>query len=175
MIQLASVVGINMKKLHLIRHAKSSWADASLADIQRPLNARGLKSCGIMAPHLIEAGCGFEHLFCSPARRAQATIEQLCQHLPDREMSWQLDDALYTFDSRDLLAWCRDLDEAMSEVVIVGHNPAITDLCNELSDRYIENLPTCGYAQLGYHRGLWRDLSAGTTELLSVLTPKMFR
>ncbi|MGB7251195.1 MAG: histidine phosphatase family protein [Phormidesmis sp.] len=163
-----------MKKLHLIRHAKSSWADDSLADIDRPLNPRGVKSCRVMAAQIVKAGCGFEHVFCSPAVRAQSTIEQISQNLPDREIVWQLDDALYTFDAQDLLRWCRGLDNALSEVVVVGHNNAMTDFCNEVGDRPIENLPTCGYVQLAFGRGAWQDLSTGSAERLSFLKPKMF-
>lgn len=66
-----------MKRLHLIRHAKSSWSSGSLADIDRPLNQRGLKSCVLMAPQIVKAGCSFEHVFCSPAVRAQSTLENL--------------------------------------------------------------------------------------------------
>lgn len=164
-----------MKKLHLIRHAKSSWTDSSLADIARPLNKRGLKSCRIMAQQIVKAGCRFEQVFCSPAVRAQSTIEQISQHLREREVKWQVDDVLYTFDSKVLLAWCRGLDNSMSEVVIIGHNPAMTDFCNEVGDRKVENLPTCGYAQLGLNRSSWQDLSVSSAQLLIFLKPKMFK
>lgn len=171
-----------MKKLHLIRHAKSGWASSALADIDRPLNSRGLEACRIMAAQMVRAGCPFDPVFCSPALRAQSTIEQIAQHLPDRDISWQTDNALYTFDAQDLLSWCCNLDDSRSESVIVGHNDAITDLCNWLGDtpqewpchRFIENVPTCGYVQLAFEQTSWRDLSAGSGKLLSFLKPKMF-
>lgn len=72
-----------MKKLHLIRHAKSSWSNGALADIDRPLNQRGLRSCALMAEQIAKAGCSFEHIFCSPAVRAQSTIENLTQALSE--------------------------------------------------------------------------------------------
>jgi phosphohistidine phosphatase len=58
-----------MKKLHFIRHAKSSWKDSSLHDIDRPLNNHGLKSCPIMATQIEKSGCNFDHVFCSTAVR----------------------------------------------------------------------------------------------------------
>ncbi|MEM9089454.1 MAG: histidine phosphatase family protein [Cyanobacteria bacterium P01_F01_bin.53] len=163
-----------MKKLHLIRHAKSSWSDGSLADIERPLNKRGLKSCEVMAEQIVKAGCAFEHVFCSPALRAQSTIENLCAQLTTKEISWQIDQALYTFEVRDLLAWCQSLDDSLTEVVVVGHNSALTDLINMVGDQPLENLPTCGYVQLALGDRTWKDLSTGSTELLSFLKPKMF-
>jgi len=163
-----------MKKLHLIRHAKSSWANEALADIDRPLNSRGSEACRTMAPQMVQAGCPFEPVFCSPARRAQSTIEQLAQHLLDREISWQTDDELYTFDANALLKWCRNLDDSLLEAVVVGHNAAMTDLCNQIGDRFIKNVPTCGYVQLVFAQNSWQDLSAGSGKLLSFLKPKMF-
>ena len=167
-----------MKKLHLIRHAKSSWADTALADIDRPLNKRGLKSCKVMATKIVEAGCGFDHVFCSPAVRARSTIEQLSAALPTTEIDWQIDEALYTFDVWDLRNWCYAIDEALLEVVIVGHNSALTDLINTFGNTPIQNLPTCGYAQLVFgHESediAWRSLSARSATLASFLKPKMF-
>jgi len=139
-----------MKKIHLIRHAKSSWTDISLADIERPLNQRGIESCRIMAGEILNAGCNFENIFCSVATRAQSTIETISKHLPHKNITWQLEPNLYTFSCGDLLTWCQELDDSLQEIVIVGHNPAMTDLCNQISDGHIDNLPTCGYLQLAY-------------------------
>ena len=77
-----------MKKNHIIRHAKSSWADSTLEDIERPLNKRGLKSCRIMARKIAKTGCLFNNVFCSPAVRAQSTIENISKHLKDLDIRW---------------------------------------------------------------------------------------
>ena len=164
-----------MKKLHLIRHAKSSWDDASLEDIERPLNQRGIESCRIMAPEISKRNCSFEHVYCSKATRARQTIEGLAQNLSDLKIDWQVVDDLYSFYSGDLLTWCRALDESLSDVVLIGHNPAITDFCNELSGSDIDNVPTCGYIQLAIDDIEWRELSAGCAELLHFIYPKMFK
>ncbi|KPQ34219.1 MAG: phosphohistidine phosphatase SixA [Phormidesmis priestleyi Ana] len=163
-----------MKKLHLIRHAKSSWADSAIADIDRPLNQRGLAACKIMAPQIVKAGCRFEAVFCSPALRAQSTIEQINQALSPQNITWQVDPDLYTFEAQALLRWCHRLNDDLSEVVIVGHNNALTDLINQLGDQPIENLPTCGYAQLAFSGSTWQSLKANSGELVSFLKPKMF-
>ncbi len=162
-----------MKKIHLIRHAKSSWEDSSLADRHRPLNERGMDACHFMASHIAEAGCDFTHVFCSPAVRAQSTIALIDEHLSNKAIQWQIDDALYTFDSANLHRWCRTLDESMSEVVIVGHNPAFTDFCNEVSNSDIRNIPTCGYVQLQTNKECtWRSISEASFELTTFLKPK---
>ncbi|XOF34763.1 MAG: SixA phosphatase family protein [Candidatus Electrothrix sp. YB6] len=161
-----------MKKIHLIRHAKSSWKDVSLADIDRPLNKRGRKTCRFMAQHIAAVGCCFEHVFCSPAVRAQATIERISRCL-NAEIQWQTAEQLYTFDSRVLFDWCRALDESITKPLIIGHNPAVTDFCNALSNSAVKNVPTCGYVQLAIRKGCrWRDLAEGAAELVVFLRPK---
>ena len=165
-----------MKKIHIIRHAKSSWGDVTLSDIDRPLNERGKRDAPIMARVVSEAGCSFEHVFCSPAVRAQSTIELISEALPKSEIEWRVDGALYTFDSPDLLEWFRLLDNALDEITMVGHNPAVTDTCNHLSGDMIANVPTCGYVQLVARQECrWEDIHAGAFELATFLRPKDFR
>ena len=162
-----------MKKIHLIRHAKSSWKDASLADIDRPLNKRGIRTCHFMAQHILEAGCRFDQVFCSPAARAQLTIELISSSLEGVDIQWQTEEQLYTFDSDTVLDWCRTLDESIAELVIIGHNPALTDFCNELSNSNLKNIPTCGYVQMSIGKNIrWRKLAEGDAELMVFLRPK---
>ncbi len=162
-----------MKKIHLLRHAKSSWGNASLADIDRPLNARGMNTAAFMAPHLLEAGCALDHVFCSPAVRAQATISLISKHLPTIDLTWVTDQDLYTFDSNKLLQWFQNLDESIDELLIIGHNPAFTNLCNLLSHHQIQNIPTCGYVQLtATQTGTWQAISETPFELTTFIRPK---
>lgn len=163
-----------MKKIHLLRHAKSSWGDASLADIDRPLNKRGVNTAAFMAPHLVKAACSFEHVFCSPAARAQSTIHLISQHLPDIDFTWVTAKELYTFDHQTLLEWFKNLDNSIDELLVIGHNPAFTQLCNQLSHSDIQNIPTCGYVQLNArHECTWQTMSETPFELSVFLRPKI--
>jgi phosphohistidine phosphatase len=164
-----------VKKIHLIRHAKSSWDDPSLNDIERPLNPKGIKSCGVMASHILDAGCQFTSIFCSPAVRAQSSIELISQSIPEISIQWQTEQDLYCFDSGSLYDWCRVQDDSLSELVIVGHNPALTDFCNELSSSDLKNIPTCGYVQLtALSKSSWQEISETGFELTSFIKPKAF-
>ncbi len=162
-----------MKKIHLLRHAKSSWEDALLADIDRPLHERGRKTCGFMARHIADAGCCFAQIFCSPAVRAQETIGLLSSALPEAALEWQTAEQLYTFESAAIWDWCRSLSESIREPLLVGHNPALTDFCNQLSGSAVKNIPTCGYAQLAVTKECpWAVLAEGAAELALLLRPK---
>lgn len=164
-----------MKTLHLIRHAKSSWGNASLADVERPLNKRGEEACQLMAEHIRNAGCNFSHVYCSMAKRARLTLEGLSQALPGMAIEWTVEESLYTFSHQSLLAWCLDLPDNLDEVVLVGHNPALTRFCNEMGDRLVDNLPTCGYAQLRFPIHSWEHLTPGGGKTVTLLTPGMLR
>jgi phosphohistidine phosphatase len=162
-----------MKKIHLLRHAKSDWGDASLEDINRPLNTRGIRTAKLMASKLVEAGCPFVNVFCSPAVRAQSTITLINEQLADTNIDWKTDDALYTFDSSELFLWFQSLDESISECLIVGHNPAFTNFASKISDCDIGNIPTCGYIQLTASRDCrWSDITDTPFTLTTFLKPK---
>ncbi len=160
-----------MKTLHLIRHAKAYSGDSSSSDIDRPLNDQGKRACATMAQRIVDAGCDFNHVFCSTANRAQQTIAWINQALEDKNIEWSLDDQLYTFDSQEILRWCRKLGDSLNDVVIVGHNPAMTEFCNYVGDRYIENMPTCGYAKLEIASESWNDLEEDAAKLVTFLAP----
>ena len=163
------------KKLHLIRHAKSSWDNPDLTDFQRPLNQRGRKNCKVMAEPIIKAGCSFENVFCSPAKRAEETIEQIASCLHQNSITWQKDEDLYTFSFNKLLSWCKNLDDNLSDVVVIGHNPALTQFCNVIALANLTNLPTCAYACINFDGGVsWRDLTEGIGTLEVLLTPKEY-
>ncbi len=161
-----------MKTIHLIRHAKSSWDHPDLPDAERPLNKRGQRACKAMAHAIRDAGCPFRHVYCSIAKRTQETIERIAASLPGMGITWNLEEDLYTFDWREQLRFIHQLDDSLSEVVLVGHNPATTDFSNIMGDQSIHNVPTCGYVQLAFDTDYWIDVAPTSGKLVTFLTPK---
>lgn len=165
-----------MKTLHLIRHAKSSWTDETLADIDRPLAPRGIRACAVMAPEIEKTGCDFSNIFTSPAARARETIERIAATLKGSAFTWTVAEKLYTFSAHDLLDFCRnDLPATINQAVIVGHNPAFHDFCNQMGDTTIGKLPTCAYARLELDADSWDFIGPGRMRLTEFLTPKMLK
>lgn len=163
-----------MKTIHLLRHAKSSWADPELPDIDRPLKTRGKHAALLMIEPIWKAGCRFDHVFCSPAKRARSTIRRMSKALKGDGIHWTVDVLLYTFEGDELLEWFQQLDDALDDVMVVGHNPAITELANRLGDEAIDNVPTCGYVQLVADIPSWQQLQDGRAHTEAFLYPKMF-
>jgi len=162
-----------MKILHLLRHAKSSWDNNSLADWERPLAARGERACEIMAEPIVEAGARFNAVFCSTAVRAESTIAGIADALQSNTIRWKLDRSLYTFSGSVLLRYCQMLNDQFEQVMLVGHNPAMTDLVNRLGDQVIDNVPTCGYVQLQLDCTSWKQVDQCSGKTTVFLTPKM--
>lgn len=164
-----------MKTIHLIRHAKSSWEDSRLCDVNRPLAQRGINDCKIMGKHLLDAGWNPVNVFCSKAQRAQLTIKGIAAAIKHRDISWTVDDALYTFSYPNLLDWIENLDDGINEVTMVGHNPAFTDFVNKVSDDYLSNIPTCAYVQLKADTINWSKIFIQQIKLAQFIKPKTFK
>lgn len=164
-----------MKTIHLIRHAKSSWDDPRLSDDQRPLSSRGRKDCRLMAPALAELGWRGQHVKCSRATRARQTIAGISDAFPGGELDWQIDAQLYTFSSSEVIRWLRALEDDFDEVTLVGHNPALTDVIDQLAETSFHHLPTCAYVRLDAAVPLWSSLSTGCAQLRHFLKPKMLK
>ena len=149
-----------MKRLCLLRHAKSCWRDADLDDAERPLNKRGRRDAPQMGAAL---GRRMEPLqfHCSPAQRARLTFAGLCDGWPElRPEHAVVDSALYTFAVGDLLAWLCRLPEPLPAVAIIGHNPALTDLVNAMAGAgTLANLPTAGWIELSLPINSWAELA----------------
>src|ERR671923_1158092 len=119
-----------MKRLFLLRHAKSSWKDEGLADRDRPLAGRGRRAAKVMARHLQEEKISPALVLCSPARRTRETLEAVS---PSGEV--RIEDELYGASEAELLERLRRVPEAIESVMLIGHNPAIEELALGLASR----------------------------------------
>ncbi len=161
-----------MKRLYLVRHAKSSWKNNRLADIDRPLNGRGKRNLPLMAGRLRDNGAGPSLIISSPAKRARKTAKGLARGLgyPKKRISTIA--SLYGAGVTTLLDVVTGLEDNLDEVILVGHNPGITDLACLLSGRAIANVPTCGIVALDFVVDSWRQASPATAEFLFFDYPK---
>lgn len=158
-----------MKKLLLIRHAKSSWADDELDDHERPLNARGERDSFTMARYLADADEGLDVIFTSTAARALDFAHVISEFT---DVSLVPDLSFYTFDEDELMEIIRSLPDNASRVAVVAHNPAIHRVVERLSESELEKMPTAAVASFECHVDEWRDVSESNCELIYLETPK---
>ena len=162
----------NNRVLTLIRHAKSSWDDASVSDFDRPLNERGQRDAPEMARRLAERHEYPDHFLASSARRARETALVLAQGVGFPEADIHFERNLYLADTARLLSTIQRLPDRKREVWLVGHNPDLTDLANLLAGPHTDNLPTCAVFRMAFDIGTWREVVEGTGRLLVYDTPK---
>jgi len=160
------------KTLILVRHAKSSWKDTTLNDIKRPLNKRGNKDAPKMGKHMAEHKILPEVIFSSPGLRALTTARLISLKIDIKPTDIIINEKIYTFDSEDLLNVIKALKDKYEKVMIVAHNPAITDLVNYLSGSKIDNVPTCGVSVLKFPINSWKKVSKNKAKLDSFDYPK---
>ncbi len=160
-----------MKLLTLIRHAKSSWADASLEDFDRPLNPRGLRNAPEMARRLAARFDPPQRILSSPARRALHTAQIIAEHLqiPDRI---DQDPRLYEAAPAEILAALQDTPTHVEHQFLVGHNPGITAVAEQLTGEGLEDLPTCALAHIQLELDDWSAAAWGCGTLVWIDFPK---
>jgi phosphohistidine phosphatase len=160
------------KILYLVRHAKSSWDDPSLADKDRPLSPRGLSSAPDMGKRLASQGHKPDLVISSPAKRALTTARKIARETGYKESGIITDDHLYFSGTRSMVDLLEQLDDKYGNVMIVGHNPAMSSLLNILCDSTVENMPTCAIAVVSFDMDSWSELTMSDGELLAYDYPK---
>jgi phosphohistidine phosphatase len=171
-----------MRQLLLLRHAKSSWDDASMPDRDRPLNARGRSSAAVMRQAMRELGLIPDVVLVSTARRTQETLEAL-EPWDDAPLIEPMD-SLYLANPIQLIAALHGVPETVRSVLLIGHNPGLHDLAvslagprtmasgTEAARALAAGFPTGALAEFVV-AGSWWDLREGGGRLVRFLTPKM--
>jgi phosphohistidine phosphatase len=95
-----------MKRLYILRHAKSSWDDPTLADADRPLAPRGRRAAEVMAEHLRRNRIAPQLVLCSPSKRTRQTLARIAPSL-GKAARVQIEPELYAASAAALLEMLR--------------------------------------------------------------------
>lgn len=165
-----------MKQLTIIRHAKSSWDDMSLADHERPLNRRGKRDAPFMAQLMASKGWRPDLLISSPAVRAHTTATFFAESLGVIPESIQLEERIYEASLMSLRFLVQSFDDQYDHVAIFGHNPGFGMLANTFyKDNYISNLPTCGIVEVVGEVESWANFTEKTALAKAYHFPKQYQ
>ena len=156
-----------MKTLTLLRHAKSSWSNPGLGDHERPLNPRGEREAPEMARRINEAGIRPSLIVSSPATRAWNTAKFLAKEISYPNEFLQRDNKLYGAGLDTLIRYLASQDSGFNSILMVGHNPGLTEFANYLVPDVTNNLPTAGVLSVQIDSDDWdlRDAKSITLEL----------
>ncbi len=161
-----------MKQLILFRHAKSSWEDG-VGDVDRELAGRGERDAPRMGKRLKARHARPDLIVASHAARARRTAELVAQALGTKQKEIRTEPALYLASPDDILGVVAALDDSLSCVLLVGHNPGLTELANRLlPDLALDNLPTSGVVAIDLSTTTWRDAATAGAKLAYYDYPK---
>jgi len=162
-----------MKTLFLLRHAKSSWKDDNLDDIDRPLKKRGLGDAQMIGKVIRQKEISFDQIVSSPAERAKQTT-QLVAMSAGSQAEIKYDERIYEAGMRRLLTLISKLDNAANTVLLVGHNPGFEELLKTLTGE-AHSMPTAALAGIEFELDDWSQVKARTGKLTLLLTPRELR
>jgi len=164
-----------MKRLTIIRHAKSDWADPSLRDHDRPLNARGQGAAPAVGEALASRGCRPDLIISSTAVRAATTARMIAEKIGYAGESIREDGELYHASVSDLQQAVASIDDTagIGHAMLFGHNPGMEDFLDHLIGGYAnQRFVTCAVADLELDITHWGEVSAGCGKLLEFFTPR---
>ena len=159
-----------MKKLFILRHAKSSWDVPDISDFERPLNTRGLNDAPFMGELIAARGVVPDIIVSSPAKRAMHTAI-LVREAAGVDSDIIYDERVYEASPQNLRQVIAELDDKYSSVLLVGHNPGIEGLIRFLTGT-IEPMPTAALAEIELAIGRWADIQAEIGTVKEIIRPK---
>jgi phosphohistidine phosphatase len=159
-----------MKRLYVLRHAKSSWDDASLADYDRPLNERGLETAPFMGRLMRERGYLPDAVLSSPAKRARETA-RLASEAAGINLQILFDERIYEASPQTLVKVLSAVDDKAGSAMVVGHNPGMEGLIRLLAGETAA-IPTAALAVIDLDIENWSKIDHMSGTLVEVLRPK---
>lgn len=159
-----------MKTLFLLRHAKSSWKDASLPDFERPLNKRGRRAAPLIGKFMRRQKLHPQLILCSPAERARETIA-LVEEAASLKAELRYDERIYEATAAGLRIIVSEIDEQAEGMLLVGHNPGMEELLDFLTGE-VRHMPTASLAHITLDIERWADVQERSGELVRLIRPK---
>jgi phosphohistidine phosphatase len=147
-----------VKRLTLVRHGNADWKDPRMADFQRPLNKRGSKEVESMARRLRDLDLIPDLLIASTAERTRHTADLLAKVLAPKRV--QSEERLYLAPVADVLHLIQQTGPLVAHLMIVGHNPGLSELAKILApDPSVSELTTAAACSVVFKSDRWTELT----------------
>lgn len=164
-----------MKRLYLVRHAKSDWNHPGLDDFDRPLSKRGMRDAPKMGEYLVEQRISPQIIVSSPARRAHETAISLAAPMQIPPSDFVKDNRIYAAAASTLIAIIHEWDNTWEHVMMVGHNPGMADIAAVLTGENVGHIPTCTVMGLNLDVASWDDVAQSCGTQWLKIVPKAIR
>jgi phosphohistidine phosphatase len=160
-----------MKTVFFARHAKSNWNEPGISDFERPLNQKGEEDAPVMATYLRDSGFVVEQIISSDAARALATAKVYKKQLTPNQAIIQKH-AIYLASYLDIDSVLKQISEQFSRIMIVGHNPTMTDIINYYAADSVQDMSACGVAVVEFEIENWIEIKMNSGALVAYEYPK---
>ena len=160
-----------MKRLTLVRHGNAEWKDSSRDDFQRPLNKRGMKETDSIARRMLELDWAPELLIASTAARTHTTAEIIAKVLSPKRV--QFEERLYLAPVSEILNVIRETGPLVTHLMLVGHNPGISEAAQLLAPNETHELSTACACSIVFRMSTWSDVTTGKAIESSYEAPSM--
>lgn len=147
-----------MKTVFLVRHAKSSWKEESLIDLDRPLRPKGISDAVRSASKMIDKGAYPDHIITSPAIRATHTALIFARQFEYPVHRIEMNESLYENGEEGIVEILQNLSNELDAVMVVSHDPALTNLTNSYTSKQKEKFPTSSVLCLKFKMKDWKLL-----------------
>lgn len=144
-----------MKRIILVRHAKSSWQEPALEDIERPLKHRGERDAPVIGQRLKERDIKPDLMISSPATRAIDTARLIAKEIGYPVKKIVIDSHLYAHGPDGILNAILTVEDKFDEIMLFGHNPDITTLAARFTAQFNDDMPTCGVVCIDFDVESW--------------------
>lgn len=164
-----------MKTLYLIRHAKSSWDEPGLPDIERPVIENGVRKTKRIIAFLNEKGILADLILSSPATRAFQTAVMIAEGTGYPVDRIRVERKIYEEYYDRILDLIYATPNEVNSLMVFGHNPTITHLANLFLNPGIDALPTTGVACISFDTNAWEKIPSVEPRREFIVTPKMLK
>ncbi|WP_428025709.1 SixA phosphatase family protein [Arcobacter sp.] len=154
-----------MKKLYLLRHAKSSWENLDLEDFDRPLNNRGKNQLLYMKEFIIKNKIKPELILCSTSNRTKLTNKGIF----NKENTIYMDN-LYHASNKELQRIIKSIDNKINNIMIIGHNPGLNEFAYELIN-FQKNIQTASLLEIDILVNNWDEINSKNSRFISYTNP----
>lgn len=156
-----------------MRHAKSSWGEPGLNDFDRPLIDKGRRRTQNIISYLLKKDSKPEFIICSPAVRAKDTALIMLTGLELNHESLREEKSIYTSDAEQLENLFFDLPDQIESLMLIGHNPAVTNFVNPYLENKIDALPTSAVVAIKFDTNEWDKIFDSAANVQFIIFPKM--
>ena len=160
-----------MKNLYLLRHAKSSWDDFALKDFDRPLSTRGIQDAELMGNYFKSKRKVLDIVLSSPSKRTKETLEHFFNKTSQNII---FNETIYHSSEQNIYSVIKDVEESISSLMIVGHNPSMHEFSESFSGQFIEKFSTCGLASFEFD-DKWVNVCEDSGSLIEFKIPSELR